>query len=711
LFFTDGDVIFSKAMIANAKKWIAYSFYFLLFSVPLVLYPYTSEIFEFNKMVLTYALTTLIVSLWLIRMIIEKRVIFKRTFLDIPLLIFLASQVISTLLSIDTRTSIFGYYSRFHGGLLSTIAYLLLYWACVSNMTKEKTVKAIYALFISSVLVSSYAVLEHFGIDKDIWVQDVQNRVFSTLGQPNWLAAWIVALTPITWAFALKEKSQKLKSRKFGPIIWTILSSLLFLTLIFTKSRSGFLGLAVAWAIFWLPTFYSNFKSEMKSPKFLKPFLIINSLLLAIVVVWGTPWTPDIGQVIQKGKVEVNLPELSTTNYKAPALETGGTESGKIREIVWKGAIDIWKAYPVFGSGVETFAYSYYQFRPTEHNLVSEWDYLYNKAHNEYLNFAATTGTFGLLSYLILIIASLVQIYKSSQNTDKQHHKYLKFDIWHLSLLAGFISILITNFFGFSVVPVALLFSLYPAFATTLRQESEKVKEQEIQTIASSQKFIIVSIFLFTLLLFYHIFRYWQTDIIYARGKGNNDAGNYVTARDYLTSAVERSPNEALYWDELSQASTYIAVSLAESEKSDLADQYAQSAFNESKRAIDLSPANVNLKRDSANNLIKLSVVDPKYLLEARGELEQAVGQAPTEAKLMFNLGVAYLRTGETDKAKETFQKTIELKANYRNAYYALGLMYVDEGDNKQAAEQFMYILDNISPNDQEVKRELEEIQ
>ena len=93
--------------------------------------------------------------------------------------------------------------------------------------------------------------------------------------------------------------------------------------------------------------------------------------------------------------------EISTGQPAAGAL--GGTDSGQIRLYVWQGALDIWKAYPLFGTGVETFAFAYYQFRPAEHNLTSEWDYLYNKAHNEYLNYLATTGALGLGSYLLFI--------------------------------------------------------------------------------------------------------------------------------------------------------------------------------------------------------------------------------------------------------------------------------------------------------------------
>ena len=60
------------------------------------------------------------------------------------------------------------------------------------------------SLLASSCFISLYAVGEHFGIDASYWVQDVVNRVFSTLGQPNWLAAYLVALFPLTLALFLK---------------------------------------------------------------------------------------------------------------------------------------------------------------------------------------------------------------------------------------------------------------------------------------------------------------------------------------------------------------------------------------------------------------------------------------------------------------------------------------------------------------------------
>ena len=123
-----------------------------------------------------------------------------------PVLLFLLSQIVSTIYSIDPHVSWFGWYGRFNGGLLSTVSYTLLYYALVSNIVNSKQITVngkrgnfpiyglpftVYPIIVSSIIVSLYALLQHFGVDKNFWVQDVTNRVFSTQGQPNWLGAYL----------------------------------------------------------------------------------------------------------------------------------------------------------------------------------------------------------------------------------------------------------------------------------------------------------------------------------------------------------------------------------------------------------------------------------------------------------------------------------------------------------------------------------------
>jgi len=672
-------------MVKLISKVITYCFYTLFFLVPLILYPHTSEVFEFNKIVLTYILTLIILISWLAKSVIQKKFIFRKSFLDIPILLFLGSQFLSTIFSIDPATSIFGYYTRFSGGLLSLISYAILYWAFVSNVSKKQTEKAIAVSLSSAALVSAYAVLQHFGIDKNIWVQDVQSRVFSTLGQPNWLATWIVAFIPLTWAYIMTKKSKS---------FWITLSSLFFLVLLYTKSRSGILGFGAGFLIFW----GIHYIPELKKKAFgkivrNKQFITIIALIISLALLVGTPWTPSLGQILG---ISPQATEPENPEVIVPALEKGGTESGDIRKIVWEGAIGIWKNNFLLGSGVETFAYSYYNHRPVEHNLVSEWDFLYNKAHNEYLNYAANSGTIGLIAYLILIGVTLKYLYKNIEKNKLA-----------LAFLSGLVSIHVSNFFGFTVVPTSLQIFLFPAFFISLT--SEALKQKKVSNISAAQKVIISIFFLAGALLLIGISRYWYADTLYLKGKLANNAENYSYARSVLAKSIDYSKNQPMYWNEIAQATTGLALEADTEGDLEKTNDYIEKALVEAEKSITLSPKNVNLIRDKASLFLKLSTIDPVYLLGARQTLEELIILAPTDAKLFYNLGLTQVRTGEPELAIQTLEKTVEMKADYRNARFALGLFYADQGRILEAKEQLEYILKYINPDDLLVQQQLAE--
>ena len=199
-----------------------------------------------------------------------------------------------------------------------------------------------------------------------------------------------------------------------------------------------------------------------------KSLLIIFSFLI-ITLLTGTPYTPSIKQIFQ-AKTSASTSTQTTPAKAIPSSITlGGSKSSDIRQVVWQGAINVFKQYPVFGSGVETFGYSYYNHRPVAHNYLSEWDFLYNKAHNEFLNFLATTGILGLFSYSLIILWFAVWTLK-----------HLKKDQTFLlpALLSGFLGLAVSNFFGFAVVPVALFLFLWPAQALDLIKKPSTPKPQ-----------------------------------------------------------------------------------------------------------------------------------------------------------------------------------------------------------------------------------------
>src|SRR3989344_5038244 len=189
----------------------AWWFYLVVLITPFVFTWVNEELFEFNKMLVIYGLSVVIAATWLIKMIWEKRWGWQSTWLDLPIGLWLGSQILSTLFSIHIHTSIFGYYTRFHGGLLSSLSYVCLFVVFTSLINRSQLWGWLTALLVGGVGVAIYAVPEHFGVslsclfitgqaNVSCWIQDVQARIFGTFGQPNWLAAYAISLIPVALA-------------------------------------------------------------------------------------------------------------------------------------------------------------------------------------------------------------------------------------------------------------------------------------------------------------------------------------------------------------------------------------------------------------------------------------------------------------------------------------------------------------------------------
>lgn len=686
-----------------ANRTIHIGFYLLFALVPLLLTPWNYELFEYNKMMAVYAITVVIAASWIIKMIQEKEIHIARTALDIPIALFFLSQLVSTLFSLDPHVSWFGYYSRFNGGMLSIISYLVLYYAFLSNRDawqgiKQKSASALAILLklavATAAVVAFYGVLERMGIDKNLWVQDVQNRVFSTLGQPNWLAAYLVGLFPLTLAFILPKT--RLTWRFVAALA---LPALFFIALLFTRSRSGLLGFVVADAIFWAIVFLKTKGQKM----YAQTALVFHALVLLLLFFIGTS-VASLDRFASFQGIKDQLlrtapaQEATAASARGPLLETGGTESGVIRKYVWEGALNAWKSSPktmVIGTGVETFAFAFYRFRPQGHNLTSEWDFLYNKAHNEYLNFLATTGLFGLGSYAAIIAVFAVRFVRLQKRQE--------LNTFSATLFAGWVSVLVTNFFGFSVVATQLMFFLFPAFILFLVNEKQESRNWPM-TLPSKSMLVVLFVGLY---LVFVLVRFWQADAAFAQGYRMVRAGNAGGALPLLLRATAYNTREPLYHDELGALYASIAASAYESKDATTAAQFLAQATREHDRALATSPHNVNFLKTRTKIYVTLSTIDSAYTTNAIATLERSLTLSPNDPKIYYNLAVLEGRLSENDKAIEYLKAAIAMKPNYRDAYFALWVFYTEEGKHSDAQQVLRDYLTTVDPNDKDFQSRL----
>ncbi|OGV93421.1 hypothetical protein A3B57_03585 [Microgenomates group bacterium RIFCSPLOWO2_01_FULL_47_10] len=782
------------------KKTMYYSFHALLFATPLIWTSKLSELFEFPKMLFVYAMTAIIVTAWLSRMIIQSKIIWQKTWFDVPFGLFALSQIISTVFSLNPHTSWFGYYSRFNGGLLSTLSYLTLYYAFVSNLlswsdkeqdginkflplsrtrlsawlalkgsrtpkhTSFETGKIsvdkswsntpIYSLLATTlagaVIASLYALPEHFGKAFSClglgygWITDCWSeatnpkyRAFGTFGQPNWLAAYLITLIfiPISQIYTNHFKSKKLSSKFLIPLVTFLL---FFAVLLFTKSRSGLLGFGFGFMLFSLGSLIIN-----RSRKTVLVLLAVSCLLTAIYGFFGKGIIPQIDRYLTPNTA-VTAPTAIPTG-SGTQLDNGGTESGDIRKIVWSGAWDVFRHHPLFGAGVETFGYSYYNYRPTAHNLTSEWDFLYNKAHNELLNHLANSGLFGLASYLLIMLSFIYFSFKNifskagdevdyifrnrsglsnaqaptiklgknksvAAMSDREKNDPRSQPLLRLAFLSGYLALAISNFFGFATVPVSLLFFLLPAFAFSPTAGKTTENKLENGVLSAFQNTLLFIVMLLGILAFYQVIRWYQADRAYLTGKTYGEQKQIQPAMTSLQKAIKIMPSEPVYKDEFAQTATDAALYFYEQNQATAGARIAELAISAADEAIAQNPAHLNFYKTKARLLGNLSAFQPALLIPTAQTLRQALVIAPTDAKLYFSLGMVYYQQQDWEQALTNIQTAIRQKPNYELARYTLGEIYESTGEKDKAIEQYRYIIDHIAPNNTKVQTKLEQM-
>ena len=611
------------------QKAIQFFFFALAVVTPFLFTTQTSELFEVPKMLFVYLGATAISALTLAKFALERRIALPGNIIFIIFIIFIITQAASTAGSIDKFTSVFGYPSRLNGGLLSNFAYFAVLAGALANLTPEAARKLILALTASAFAVSLWGIPAHFGYDPNCLVLtgnlnsscwqkefDPTLRIFSTLGQPNWLASYLILSIPISLALALSFKNMRKKYMFFA------VSAVLVIALIFTNSRAGFLGLGVSLLAFLAMLGLSWVRRRLS--------IIFITIIIFIITLatFGSDLTGRFLEIL-----------------KAPGQNTGGTESGQIRLIVWQGALEVLKQNPIAGTGPETFAYSYYKVRPASHNQTTEWNFFYNKAHNEILNIFANTGILGGTAYLAFLAAVLLAFLKGAKSPNNS--------VFAKAGAASLIGYQTSIFFGFSTVTSQLVMFLQIAAVLVLtNQNPTKVLNLKfVKKPFLKVSLAIIAIFAIWALTF--IARLYLADIFITRAK-EKDPTNSQTLLTY-TNAINTSPVDNPFY-------------LADAAYSFAAQSFAAQADALAQRSQRKSAQNVLVARRLASTYILLFATDPKYEEKTEELASLTVDLAPTDPQSYVSGAKVYIAAGQNQEAKESLEKALELKSDYVEA-------------------------------------------
>jgi O-antigen ligase len=345
------------------------------------------DVFALPKTVLTLVLGVVLAALLTVRWIAAGWPVRRpQSLLAAALVTFVGWNVVAAWFAIDRTQAIVGERLQYQGlaTILAYVVFLLAAWSTVRGQRRQ-------TLFLLSVaagatLVATYAVIQRAGLDP-IWQTLPYDRVFSTIGQANALAAYLVLAVPLVLGLSAgRPWTAKLA---VASVI-----ALLLVALAFTLSRGGYLGIAAVATV--LPIAAWPRRQSLLDRGRLSVAAVVG--LVALVLMLSVP----------------NVREAAE-RVTARALLTTDLSEGSIRNHLdlWTVGIALAADHPIIGTGQDTYVLLFGDYRdrvlsPERATIMSS--VRPESPHNVYLATAGGAGLPTLAAYIAIVGAVIGRI-------------------------------------------------------------------------------------------------------------------------------------------------------------------------------------------------------------------------------------------------------------------------------------------------------------
>ncbi len=737
-----------------ADKVVELGMLALVFITPLIFFPLAYDVFELPKIVVMRLLTPVILLAWLINCKLTPRPavtgqprqdrqthgqaqtgigiqsLYLPSLLFLPILFLLLVSLLSTLSSLNLYNSLNGEYQR-RIGLYTVINCLILYFIVVNNFKGEKITLLIISIVISASIVAIFGICQHFGVLLFKWTIFPQNQVFSTLGNPVFLAGFLVMVLPLPLSKFLEVKG-------ITKVFYALSFLLIYTALLFTYCRGAYLAFLGSIIIFFL---------FLGKERIIKGKVSLSLLGLILILITLSMSSRRV-VIIER---EVSLKERAVSIFD---LED---RSVSIRLSTWDGALRMIKDRPIFGFGLDNFVLAFPKYKSVKYGRLAGIERGQARAHNEVLDVSLNSGLLGLFAYLWIIIVfyrktKLLLRSAVRSKPSEATASSLAYPSRYLfpAFLSSITAFLIHNQFNFSVVSTLMLFWVivgmglsekHPIGGTFLSRrapEHEKVhspqsivhrgqKGRRAQTRAQEHKSedrrqktsdrstgrsafrhdyighkcpptgwtmdygLIkgswkLSIFLLILVaslgIGYITIKEFRADIYFRKGLNEVSERDLTQAIVFYEKAIELYPRELFY--------TYLASAYEKEVKVKIDEKFVDKTIANYKKAIKINPLNSYNYNNLAKFYLYLGGVEGKdWLNKAVYEHKRAIKLDPLNPVFYNDLANTYINGGELKAAIKLVKKAEELDPNYANIYCSRGNIYYYQGLYDQAISQY----------------------
>jgi len=616
----------------------------------------------------------LVIFLFLIyKIFITGKVIKPPVLFSVSLIFFIFSLFLVSILSKQTWVSFTGLTARGAG----VISYLLCVVVLISVFQlgqRNNLLIFIKALAFTHVLVAGYAILQKFDLDPVAWgaeTESVGTQIFSTLGNSNFSAGYLVSTFPLLVWLAF--------SPALSNIFRTFLGACLgvsFLALVYFDSAQGDIAvlLALLPLVHWV---FSHYNNRFLITVFVAaPIVVIcllplatgqNELRFPFVWVFVSTIAAYFGSFIDQRfmPVKFSIKEIKKNLWVVSCLVSFlilGVFVFLLRDKIldefqsgldqrfeyWKATIKIFLSNPFFGTGLETFG-SYFTMNRSVEHATNYPNVLTDSPHSVLLGFLSSGGLLLFLSYLGFLVVVTYFGIKAVRNAES-----LSIRGFYLAVLAAWVAYQLQ-----SVVSIATPGLIYVQWILggvllsggasgcgpvkiigNLKRSAKRFKSY---TRYKKPFFATLGIICFVILLG-PVTAPIRANALAFKAQGEFIVGDYLTAEENLIKATKLQSKFPSYF-------TMLAVVNENQGK-------PVEAFSGFERAAALSPGNTSSAIEAAHSAIRLGKLD-----RADYWYQSAFSADPNNPAVILELVGFFASNGQQDRAMELLGQFENLQA------------------------------------------------
>lgn len=635
----------AKFYLKVLKNGVLASFLIFFFVFPGLLFPYiTSKQLCFNILV------EFLLIFWLLLIIKYPAYRPRRSYITWGLILYFLAILLSAVAGRDFNLSFWSNAERMLG-FFHLFHFLLFYFIIITAFRKAKDWEHLFSV---SVLVG--ALVSIFGI--------IKAYPASTIGNAAYVAGLMIF--DIFFALWLLIKSKKWWTR----ILYGSALIFLFIGLVRADISGAFAGLVLGLLAFGyiLATRSENKKMKYWTISLVAFFILVLSLL----------FTFRNQPALDNSRLGKMLRDFSSDNV---TLNT--------RMLSWVSAYLDFKHHPILGTGYGNYAATFDRyFNPSFFEYGRNETY-FDRAHNNLIEIASTTGLVGLLSYLSIFVALFYYLFGAN--------KEKRFKTWETALFAGLIiAYFVQNLAVFDSLVTYISLFMVLGFVYYLSQKKEEEKEEK--ALNKNQELILA---LFLTLIF--------TSAIFAfnvRGfkmfKGTIKGYSYVSA-GYLEEGVKYYQEAFAKETGYNRDSRSTLITLMTSAQGSLEalnpktrDELLAYTAELARKNLDYNPNDSLMALQAArffNMAAKFYYHDIEKFNEYAGDalyyIDSAVLASPGRIPLYSTKADVHLTRGEVEEAKNTLKTAINLKEDFPDGYCFISNIYFYEKSFPEAYDNF----------------------